>query len=607
MPLNNIEFYNVASSSGALIGMDVDSGHLCTFRDETPAPHIGPVVLVRAIETGPRCFLLSLRELDHLFLTKTKRHAPAIVFDLSVKDDGRSVSFFSPNTGLWASAPPIHSDAAHGTIAVDRKVVAGWERFQLLPVNDIDPAHADFAKKLVSLFARSTFEQLTSVTNSDVWLLDILFESTPDHSIAAMLSDYILKRGCRTDEGSQSNEWFVDSLVGKFCSSFEHRATNIPSTSEIMLGPEYDYLDKIDEIRGQKDSASTINSFLRRTVEPKGSSCIVTTARNEGIYLLEWIAFHKTAGFEKIIIYSNNNDDYSDDLLRALNESGEITWINNILSQGTSAQLKSYGHAFSLDTITLDYNWCLVIDLDEFFILNKGQFSNLAEFTAWHDAIGSDAIALNWLFYGPSNQARWQDDFIWKRFKKSVGLDPHIKSMFRPNKFIHSRAHFPLTHLDKPFVFNKPSGSMHLFDQSRGRDSAAFSAEPEADIAWINHYFFKSCEEFLWKWSRNRGDHAAIYNRSNTALTANFVRDFVHFWDHSTENSLRLNSFLPDVDPEYERLMALRGVSAAQTRIKAHFNETISEILEMFEDAPGIVEAGKSGEQFMRLLKGSEG
>lgn len=52
-----------------------------------------------------------------------------------------------------------------------------------------------------------------------------------------------------------------------------------------------------------------LNFSIRRCMKKKGKSCIVATARNEGVYLVEWIAYHRALGFEKIYIYTNNNQD----------------------------------------------------------------------------------------------------------------------------------------------------------------------------------------------------------------------------------------------------------------------------------------------------------
>ena len=48
----------------------------------------------------------------------------------------------------------------------------------------------------------------------------------------------------------------------------------------------------------------------------------VTTQKNEGAFLLEWIAYHKIIGFTDIVILSNDCEDGSDEMLDHLSKSG---------------------------------------------------------------------------------------------------------------------------------------------------------------------------------------------------------------------------------------------------------------------------------------------
>lgn len=36
---------------------------------------------------------------------------------------------------------------------------------------------------------------------------------------------------------------------------------------------------------------------------------IITSVRNEQKYILEWISYHKSIGFDKIIFFTNDNSD----------------------------------------------------------------------------------------------------------------------------------------------------------------------------------------------------------------------------------------------------------------------------------------------------------
>lgn len=50
----------------------------------------------------------------------------------------------------------------------------------------------------------------------------------------------------------------------------------------------------------------------------------VTCVKNEGPFLLEWIAFHQCIGVTDFLFYSNDCDDGTDTLLDALAELGHL-------------------------------------------------------------------------------------------------------------------------------------------------------------------------------------------------------------------------------------------------------------------------------------------
>ena len=82
---------------------------------------------------------------------------------------------------------------------------------------------------------------------------------------------------------------------------------------------------------------------------------IIVTTKNEGPFLLEWIAYHRLIGFDNIVVFSNNNEDGSDVLLSALGDAGLIRYYDNSeLSDGLPAdpQNRAYRRAFAMDHVT---------------------------------------------------------------------------------------------------------------------------------------------------------------------------------------------------------------------------------------------------------------
>ncbi|WP_413851471.1 glycosyltransferase family 2 protein, partial [Tateyamaria sp.] len=51
--------------------------------------------------------------------------------------------------------------------------------------------------------------------------------------------------------------------------------------------------------------------------------------RNEGAFLLEWLAHHRAVGVDHFVVFSNDCDDGTDDMLDKLAELGWLTHVRN--------------------------------------------------------------------------------------------------------------------------------------------------------------------------------------------------------------------------------------------------------------------------------------
>lgn len=589
------QFFQVITSHGQIVDFDDSGQGLIARKVEVGIKPNTALLYVTANPSSVAILIKPRLEEDKLAI---KAENSPLCFGLGVTiGSSLDANVYDTRSGLWLSAAPFNDSEAYVSIDFNRTVAGDWETFKLRREAAVSDQYRFIGIAIDALLSGSLFDALKDEA-VPVVLVEALARALPfadttrlaktlTESSAALqlfcerLSAYGAAAGCST-------------LTGSF----------LPKSQSLSLSADTDYI-AMEGLQGQYVSLShSCNAIIRRSILPQYGSCIVSTARNEGIYLLEWIAYHKAIGIEAIFLYSNNNDDESDALLRTLAEAGEIFWINNRVSIGTSAQLKAYGHAFGHLSELLSYRWVLTIDIDEYLVINPKRFGSLGSFLGWHEAIGSDAIALNWVFHGPSAKARWTDDFIARRFPSPVGLDHHIKTISRPNKFIHSAAHVPVSHLNRPFKFHTASGYQHKYREDHGRDGIAMSVSPEDTTAWLNHYFFKSCEEFLWKWSRNRGDHAASTGRSSAALTANFVKDFMHFASTTSVAQVTPDDAAPMYESELARLLSRPATRDANERVKEIYQKKITGVVDLFKDSPGILSAGEAGIEFMRMLDG---
>jgi len=234
-------------------------------------------------------------------------------------------------------------------------------------------------------------------------------------------------------------------------------------------------------------------------------SAVCAICKNERHYVLEWIAWQKSVGFDEIFIYDNVSDDGTSELLVALHELGVITRIHWPRRDGVPPQREAYAH-FTQDR-ALDFDWVFICDLDEFLFLKSGQVKDFvsAAILAQPDA---SAIAIPWLMFGSGGAEHRQDGLVVKRFTKcEASVDGHVKSLFRPQNIYNMRTHICdlLTGSYIDNTFSLPAWS---------NEAPISLASPAPGQAVVHHYFTKSREEWLARRAIGKADRAAHLTRN---------------------------------------------------------------------------------------------
>lgn len=341
------------------------------------------------------------------------------------------------------------------------------------------------------------------------------------------------------------------------------------------------------------------NALARRTVAPQGTLAVLATARNEGLYLVEWLAHHRTLGIERFFVYSNDNTDGSDALLHALAEAGAITWVDNQVAPRGTAQFQAYGHALGALPQILDSRWTLILDLDEFLCLDRSRFASLRDYMAWQEARPVDAVAFNWVVFGSSGETEWRDAPVTQRFVHRLPwTDHHIKTMVRTGQAMHARPHHPVFDPRQAVVTRNASGDVHGH-----KEEASWSMHPEEGNAWINHYMLKSAEEFIWKASRNRGDQPMMEMAEPTEMNIMFADLFLNQHTSPTmQRDCRIQADAGALASETGRLMLLPGVSQAMQQVKSIREQQAVRLRGMILNAPIFQQAGTLQNRLGKLV-----
>ena len=561
------------------------------------------------------------------YVEKLKLHpqvaiGPLVPLRATTIDRTGAICLFSPHGGAFLCAGEVGAETKVGPLALGASLPREYERFWFAPL------HASRVPDSVLQVALA-LDKLGSLEDSAEHIVDFLRQSASDRisvavldAIGLLISPDESKRVVRLL--TQRSEELIPALRRLFMQDI-YGADALPAVLERLkswggvveskvestknpirhIGESYDQLDS-KGIDGYALSLPyALNLQARRMVLPRRRACVVTSVRDEGIYLLEWVAHHRMMGSDHLFVYSNDNADGSDDLLRSLHDAGLITWVQSSVGARCRAQWKAFGHALRVMPDTLDYEWSLLIDLDEFF-LPSPVFRKVGKFLDWHETRDVDVIGINWLMVGSNGETHWRDAPLAQRFPSAImGANSHIKSMFRTRNFVHSYAHDPATFQDVPVSFRNASGQVHRYDPTQSRGIAL---NPDISAASLVHFFFKSNEEHIWKASRNRGDHLRSEEKNFPDWTVDVLKTHVET-SHLRQCETGLAPYSESLQAEIGKLLQIQSIREASEHVKALYRMRIDSLISMAAEHPVILMAGEVGTTFMAplLAKGRPG
>lgn len=297
---------------------------------------------------------------------------------------------------------------------------------------------------------------------------------------------------------------------------------------------------------------------------------LVTSVRNEALWLLEWIAYHKAIGFNYFLIYTNDNTDRSADLFEHLNTLKYVEIINNQIGPGESPQKKAFSRAFNRIR-ELSPTWVACLDPDEYFNIKKDY--NLDLFLS---SLGyPDAVALNWRYYGSSGLMEKGmgftverflqcsvPEFKWNRVFKSIfkfspqvtGFGPH-RPWFKPVVLEDIRYCYPTGQL---------VDSKYIKARSPLNDDNVYV---NFDVAQVNHYAIRSKAEYIAKKARGNGMKANDIGAKHFSDQYFNIRDRNELFDNSI---IRL---LPGQKREYIEIITALGIQKLMLEIEREFHD----------------------------------
>ncbi|AWB50533.1 hypothetical protein HYN69_18155 (plasmid) [Gemmobacter aquarius] len=234
----------------------------------------------------------------------------------------------------------------------------------------------------------------------------------------------------------------------------------------------------------------------------------ICTVKDEAPYILEWVAWHRLVGFDRIVIAQNSSTDGTVEILHALDGAGVIDFVeNSALVNGKppiSYQRRAYEKAFNV-YVKGQCDWAIAIDIDEFLLLRGGLTLGQLIACAGDEY---DQIRLNWRHFTASGHTRFEDALTIERFQHAQQLEGLatkagcVKTLFRVDAAVTLDAHSPKETVSGAFKAIDGSGQPYT-----PRYKPFMQVDPNlCRLAYLAHYRSRDLESFILKSIRGTPD-----------------------------------------------------------------------------------------------------
>jgi hypothetical protein len=272
----------------------------------------------------------------------------------------------------------------------------------------------------------------------------------------------------------------------------------------------------------------------------------ILCVKNEGAFLLEWLAHHRACGITDFLVFSNDCTDGTDVMLDRLEAMG---WLSHVRNPGPYLEGPQFTALKKADRHPLvkGADWLLPLDIDEFVNVHVGDRTIPALLTALPEA---NAITLTWRLFGNAGVVAYQDMPVTETFLRAAPGVLHwpwrallFKTLVKNDgsyaKLGVHRPRAPVAARMAAQAWHDGSGRRLHTAFHRGRIFSDVGRDPY-ELVQMNHYPLGAIESFVLKRDRGRGVHSdsgldtgywvernfdAVEDRSILSLDSRALRD----------------------------------------------------------------------------------
>ena len=242
------------------------------------------------------------------------------------------------------------------------------------------------------------------------------------------------------------------------------------------------------------------------------TSCILTIIKNEHQYLDEWIKYHLDLGIDHIFILEDIDSDSHKEITDKYRDRVSLDSVLSVLNEAQRKEAKQVKELNKYNVQNLYfrnglnylkreysdiYDWCFIIDNDEFITLENNTLEDvLKQFNDY------EAFVMSWKCYGANghiNKPDYSNKGVVESFTKEAegNIPNQVKTCYKLKSF---KSEFL-------YVHHYPTDLCKWCNT----DFQKSKCIPSYNKLYLRHYITKSWEEYVWKrktrgypWGRER-------------------------------------------------------------------------------------------------------
>ena len=374
---------------------------------------------------------------------------------------------------------------------------------------------------------------------------------------------------------------FTQPDAGETIPFLRAMAIRVPGSTTSELVPKTALIEDPALVDMAKEifAGTPIRAPLSQTkpAQPRSTNrtAIVTTMKNEGPFILEWLAYHRAIGVDDFLIYTNDCTDGTDTLLAVLQSKGLVQHRDNPYRTTGLPPQHAALQAAEDEPMMQTCAWGICMDVDEFINIKIGDGTLASLYAAMG---GANMISLTWRLFGNAETHAFTDQFILTQFTQcapEVIRKPHqawgFKTLFR-NIDIYKKLGVHRPKGLRPDLWDQIhwlNGSGKPMPKEMYRNGWRSTLETFGyDWVSLNHYAVRSAESFLVKRDRGRVNHVDRDQGQNYWFRMN----------HNIHQDTSIQRMIPALQTEYARLLADPEIAAAHAQCVSNHKTRIAEL-----------------------------